>query len=206
MKLKRVKKELLIIVSIVFVLILSSCIVIGNVTDEISNIIYLFSESLKNSDSKTFKQLVSTSGIDIIRNFVSGGFGTRGRNIWRYYSIDSIPSNLKFPIEGEVPVDLSKLFQGTIENKNNKIPIITLKNIQFNFQNDDLTTSQIIDICRKIRSGENENDSSPRIYLLGDKELVLTESEIISGLPIGSWAVFERTGKSYSLRAIIDLR
>lgn len=181
----------------------------NNLENQSSNVISAvehFVLSIRNKDYQKFKQVTSKSGLIIIRNFVTGE-GTRGKNIRDYYLVDKIPSDLIFPVRGEIPIDPSNLFKGTLEGNINKIPIKMLKGIHFNFQdNSEPATFRIREICTEIRSGEFEDDLSPRIYVLGDNEFVLTESDITLGLPTGSWAIFEKVYEEYLLRAIVDFR
>lgn len=177
---------------------------------EISMTVERFIKSIKNKDYSIFEEIVSPAGLVVIRNFLTGN-GTRGKDIRHNYYTTEIPRNLQFPVKGETPVDLNQLFSDTMESNDKNIPGKLLGGIQFGFEDNENSypeppTPRVREICGKIRSSEHENDPSPRIFILGDKEFALTESMIIEGLPVGSWAIFEKVGKGYLLRAIIDFR
>ncbi|MCL4515734.1 MAG: hypothetical protein M1379_09160 [Firmicutes bacterium] len=177
---------------------------------EVSMTVERFIKSIKDNDYSTFEELVSPAGLTIIRNFLTG-YGARGKNIRHNYSKAEIPQNLQFPVEGEIPVDLKQLFNGTMESDAKNIPGKLLRDIQFGFKNNENSypeppTPTIREVCGKIRSSERENDSGPRIFILGEKEFALTESMIYEGLAVGTWAVFEKTDDRHLLRAIIDFR
>ncbi|MGE5415212.1 MAG: hypothetical protein ACM3UZ_00335, partial [Acidobacteriota bacterium] len=166
-----------------------------------------FSAALAYSDIDTLRKVISPKGLVIIRNFGSGN-GTRGKDVRTLYSAKDIPNDLKFPVSEETPVDLKWLFSGTAK----KAPNVNSKNDakQKPFRFLDNTTSntagpptqEIRDKCSALTS---DPTFEPKAFVLGN-ELVLTESELADDIPDGGWAVFEKDGDRYVLRAIIDLR
>ncbi len=189
----------------------------GNVNEtniqaaQIRDTVERFVTSLKNNDLQAFKQQISPSGLVIIRNFLTGGYGVRGKDIRYNYSLEQIPVNLKFLVKGEAPVDPYNLFKGSIKIDSKGIPLKVVEGYQFKFQNSgkpypEPSTLKVAKICLKIRSTDKNDDSVPRGFILGENEFVLTESMVIDGLPLGSWAIFEKSDDKYLLRAIIDFR
>ncbi|MDQ0285168.1 hypothetical protein J2Z49_000258 [Desulfofundulus luciae] len=170
-----------------------------------------FIKSIKNNDAEALKRITSPSGLIIIRNFSSGS-GARGKDIRNLYLPDEIPSNLQFEVSGEVPIILHDLFKKEqIGIKD--MPVERLNDLNFNFKDDSKSnilgppTDEVRDICGKITSTKDTNNQySSKIFRLGDKEIVLTESALVADSPIGVWAVFEKLNGKYFLRAVIDLR
>jgi hypothetical protein len=190
--------------------------VVENSTSSLSNVeensltrdIEDFILSIKNNDAESLKHIISPSGLLIIRNFSSGN-NARGKDIRNLYSIDKIPANLQFEISGEVPITLHELFNKSQQGKVNNIPVIKINNSSFSFKDDIETnnygpsTAEVRDLCSELISNK---DYSPKIFELGDKEVVLTESSLIAETPVGLWAIFEKLNNKYLLRAIIELR
>ena len=155
---------------------------------------------------KDAKEIVSPSGLVIIRNFPSGGFGVRGKNVRNYYSLGLLPVDFIFPVKGEIAIDPAELFRGTRKRNLTNLPLTVIEGVMFEFKNlGEPPTSEVIELCAQIGI-EGLLDESPRVIQLNDKEVVLTESVVINGIPLGVWAVFERIDNKYLLRAIIDLR
>ncbi|NLW08533.1 MAG: hypothetical protein GX036_01570 [Firmicutes bacterium] len=155
---------------------------------------------------KDAKEILSPSGLVIIRNFPSGGFGVRGKNVRNYYSLGLLPVDFIFPVKGEIAIDPAELFMGTRKRNLANLPLTTVEGVLFEFKNEgEPPTSEVIELCAQIGI-EDLLDESPRVIQLNDKEVVLTESVVTNGIPLGAWAVFERIDNKYLLRAIIDLR
>lgn len=155
---------------------------------------------------KDAKEIVSPSGLVVIRDFPSGGFGVRGKNVRDHYSLELLPANFIFPVKGEIAIDPAELFRGTRKRNLTNLPLTVIEGVMFEFKNlGEPPTSEVIELCAQIGI-EGLLDESPRVIQLNDKEVVLTESVVINGIPLGVWAVFERIDNKYLLRAIIDLR
>jgi Deoxyribonuclease II. len=177
-----------------------------------SRVIEKFIESIHNKDTDTIKQITSSNGLIVIRNFSSGN-GTRGKDIRNIYAAETIPSDLQFEVNGETPIALQELFKNSQQIMVNEIPIVKLDDINFSFEDDisryaiGPSTDDVRDICYELLSPEDtDNPSTPIIYDLGNQELVLTESESAADLPVGNWAVFEKVNGQFLLKAVIDLR
>ena len=197
------KKYYLILLLMISVPVMSFSYMAINGTEEIYDAIQCFTMVLKGQ--KNAKEIVSPSGLVVIRNFPSGGFGVRGKDVRYHYSLESIPVNFKFPVKGEIDIDPGELFMGTVKSNIKSLPLITVEGLEFGFKNkDEPATSKVIELCGRI--GIEDFDGSPRIIRLNDKEIVLTESVVIDDLALGAWAVFERIDNKYLLRAVIDLR
>ena len=172
-----------------------------------STVIEDFILSIKNNDAESLKQMISPSGLIVIRNFCSG-FGNRGKDIRGLYSIDDIPDDLQFDVIDEIPVSLHDFFKKIQQGEVIDMPVTQINDRYFGFTDDIKTknygppTEEVTDLCCYLTS----NDFSPGIFELGEKEVVLTESSLVNYAPIGVWAVFEKQDDTYLLRAIIDLR
>ncbi|MEW6573238.1 MAG: hypothetical protein AB1374_06355 [Bacillota bacterium] len=169
-----------------------------------------FIKSIKTNDAEALKRIISPSGLIVIRNSSSGN-GARGKDVRNLYLPDKIPSNLQFEVSGELPIVLHDLFKTEVEIKD--IPVERLNNINFNFKDDSKSnifgppTDEVRDICGEMTSTRDKNNQySSKIFRLGDKEIVLTESALVADLPTGVWAVFEKLNEKYFLRAVINLR
>lgn len=181
-------------------------------TKDSDQIIEDFIKSIKNNDAETLKSIISPSGLIIIRSF-SFGNGARGKDIRDVYSADKIPANLSFEVSGEDPIVLNELFVKSQQTEIKDIPRSDVTDNNFNFQdsikNDTYgpPTDEIIDICGGIPSDTTENSQyAPKVYILGDKEMAITESALVAYTPVGTWAVFEMIDSKLYLRVIIDLR
>ncbi|MCL6613760.1 MAG: hypothetical protein K6U03_03945 [Firmicutes bacterium] len=176
--------------------------------DMVKDTVAIFIKSIKAQDIMGFRKLVSPSGLVVIRNFVTGGFGARGKDIRNYYKQSQV--DFKFKVPGEEPVSVEWLFAESVKSKINKIPIRKVKGMNFGFKDNGQMvyppTMELIEICSKIQEHSKKSEMKPEIFILNDKEFALTESDYIIGLSIGSWAVFEKASDKYYLRAIMDFR
>lgn len=171
-----------------------------------------FIEAIKNNDANILKRNLSPSGLVVIRNFSSGN-GTRGKNIRNLFLRAEIPTNLSFEVKGELPIVLHELFKKSQQTDFNYFLIEKISDCNFIFEDGNgkdiigPATDEIRDICGElVGSIDSDNQYIPKIYILGEKEIVLTESMLIADTPVGEWAVFENIDSNFYLRAIIDLR
>jgi len=169
-----------------------------------------FINSIKNN-GKDFEKIISPQGLIVIRNFVTGGSGTRGKDVRYFYTANKIPANLSFSVKDESPIVFSQLFEKVIKKDVKTIKTINVKDICFLFKDDGEIiyppTSEVIQICTEIQKIEKETNMGPRIFILGEKEFALTEAEMfLDDLSVGSWAVFNRVDSRYYLRAVMDFR
>ncbi|MEX2460405.1 MAG: hypothetical protein WD469_03765 [Paenibacillaceae bacterium] len=169
-----------------------------------------FITSLSNIEADQFKELVSSKGLVIIRHILWGTDGARGQNIRQLYTKNQIPSNMMFPVLNEMSFDPISLFDSTIVKGIDEIPIVELDEFkvgQFNFTDGDSSTKKdpiinsIIELCEKIIKTSNTSD--PQIFVLGDQEIALTQSDY-SDVLFGSWAIFKKENEIYKLRALIN--
>ena len=163
---------------------------------------------IKNKDVEGLKKITSPLGLVLIRNFSSGG-GSRGKDIRCLYLSSEFTEDLEFIVEGEEPIALHKLFIQSQKYEADKINIFEKKGIVFNFKDSknnniiEPTTEEIRDLCSELTSKE---EFYPTIFKLETNELVFTESSMVSDLPVGIWAIFNKNDDKVSLRAVIDLR
>lgn len=169
-----------------------------------------FISILNSKDIESFKQMVSPSGLIVIRNFVSGN-SARGNDIRNIYSAEEIPENLQLPINDEEAIDMTKLFPTSIKNSSEEIQHLRIKEKNFNFKDTvngavlSPSTSEVWELCGEIqRVTDNKTDSIPLIYILGDDEFALSEAE--RDFNTGTWAVFEKVDNRFYLRALLDFR
>lgn len=177
--------------------------------NEIREIVKPFIESINKHDVIAFRNMVHPLGLIVIRNFVTGGFGARGKNIRDHYKPTEV-SEFEFKVKGESSVSLDWLFGKSLKTKFEQIPVKRIKNNGFGFkdngQNISPSTSMVIETCSKIQIFNKKTNMEPRIFVLNDKEIALTESEEVIDLSIGGWSIFELYNGKYYLRAIMDFR
>lgn len=166
-----------------------------------------FLESINNNNSEKFSQIISNSGLVVIRNFSSGTYGARGKNIRNYYTKDQVPENIEFKVDGEIPIKPSELFQGSLNSDIEKIDEISSTIIKINLVDSKAaispSTSEVINKLSNIL--EQVGDVSPQIIDLNN-EIILSEIRLINDILIGSAAVFIKEDGKIKLRAIIDLK
>ena len=167
-----------------------------------------FVQYIKTRDLVGFRKSINPSGLLVIRNFVTGGFGTRGKDIRNHYQPSQ--ADFEFKVPEEVPVSIEWLFAESIKSKISDIPIKRVNGLSFGFdktgQAVSPSTMELITICSKIQEYNKDAEMQPAIFILNDREFALTESDYIMGLSIGGWAVFKRVDERYYLRAIMDFR
>lgn len=177
---------------------------------EIKKTLRDFINSVTSSNVDDFHKLVDPKGLFIIRHILWGTDGARGKNIRDYYPQSEIPSTLQFPVPNEMPFDPSILFALSILDGAEEIPIMDLKelkDVQFNFYDhensirDQPSIKTIIELCEKII--KTSNDIIPQVFILGDNEFVLTESDYDDVL-FGNWAIFSKEESGYKLTAMIN--
>jgi len=168
-----------------------------------NNAVDCFINAIQKTDSVQFKDLVDDNGFIIIRNFVSGGFGIRGQNIRDNFTRVTLPLELEFTINGEPPFILNDLFAGTISSKRLTERRIDIKMI--GIQRNSPSTDEIIEFCKTLILTLSNNDASPSVISVNGG-FVICEAQIIMDLPIGSFALFDKVGERYYIRALIDLK
>lgn len=190
-----------------------------SLANDVKTTIENFNNAIYKENIDQFKQLISPSGLVIIRNFVSGGYGQRGKNIRNCYLISEIPDNLKFEVDGEVPIDLSELFPGKLLNEGIETDYIKLNGNTFGFKDSikkenksvsvpNPPTNEIIENCSEIMEYANDNNEERKlmVFILGNNEIALTEAQYYNGFSYGNWAIFEKINEKYYLSAIMDFR
>lgn len=165
-----------------------------------------FVESIKNNDENTFRNLIDTDGILVIRNFISGGNGERGKDIKDIYIKENVPDNLEFPVKDEIPVNPADLFTETIIAKLDTVEVKIIEDDELLLITQTTDTLSTINMIAEILKRSNNHDFVPSIVRLGDKGFVLTEAQLVDDLPIGAFAVFVERDDKYYLKALIDLR
>lgn len=195
----------LICVSVLAISVNASCSNKNESDNNIESTIGLFRTSVKNDDLTGFKRLVGRDGLIIIRNFISGGAGVRGKNVRNHYDYTSIPKSLTFQIKGETPVSLKELFHETLNDKD--IPRYQLENVKIiNVRELEPSTGTIVDYCIELLGNlALKDDDSPQVIVLEDG-LIIKEASLVNGQPIGVWAFFEKDEAKYFLKGIFDFR
>ena len=168
-----------------------------------------FASAIQNP--KELQDLIGDDGLIVIRNFVTGGFGTRGRDIRYSFQKRDVPLDGSFPVKGEIPVLLSSLFAEsakkgpdaeflTVQAKSNLCFFSkrSKKCSQFPTTNDAIDS--IAEAISDIKLG------TVSIVHLSSDEFLYTEGEAIDGLPVGGFAVFSMRQGRYRLVALLDLR
>jgi len=164
-----------------------------------------FKTAIKNRDEGLFKDIMAPSGLIVIRHFVSGS-NSRGKNIRDVYTKEKLPSKIEFAVPEEIPIIPSELFYESLKTDN--IAMNKIDKVNFSFEGTENaipSTQKIIETLALIQKNTGNNDA-PEIITLGTSEFLLKEGELIDDMLIGSFAIFEKSDKTYFLRAIIDLR
>jgi hypothetical protein len=157
------------------------------------------------------RDLIGDDGLIVIRNFVTGGFGTRGKDIRYSFQKKDVPLDGAFPVKGEFPVSLSFLFPASVK-KGLDVEFSTVQakaNLCFFSKrskncNQFPTSNEAIDSIESAISGIKLGMVS--IVQLSSDEFLYTEGEAIDGLPLGGFAVFSMRQGRYRLVALLDLR
>ena len=187
--------------------------------NDVKTTIENFNNAIYKENIDQFKHLISPSGLVIIRNFVSGGYGQRGKNIRNCYLVSEIPDNLKFEVDDEVPIDLSELFPKKLLSEGIETDYIKLNGNTFGYkdgikkENKSVSvpnppTNEIIENCSEIMKYINDKNEERKlmVFILGNDEIALTEAQYYNGFSYGNWAIFEKINEKYYLRAIMDFR
>jgi hypothetical protein len=179
---------------------------------EIKTTLNVFISSLANKDAEKLIPLISEQGLIVIRNFVSGGNGTRGKDIRERYCRNKIPNDLTFPVHSEIPIEVPVLFPATLKSDLANIPIHQYQSHLFDLK-DKCTkkeanpgVSDFLSLVDSILITTKASYEHPMIVSLGSKEAVLFEAAYIAGFSTGTFALFEKFQGTYYLRAIMDLR
>lgn len=114
-----------------------------------------------------------------------------------------IPDSFQVPAGGDIPFDLRYLFGGSARTRS--LRYLDQKMAVLGF---DESIPSIRQFAERVTEFANQRTPSftPTVVNIGDRYLVLTESEFNGGMLSGSMAVFEKRGGSGVLRAVIDLR
>jgi len=178
--------------------------------DAIKSVLKEYQQAINNQDMNGFKGLMSSSGVLVIRNFVSGN-GSRGKNVSNVYTKDNIPEGFQFPVEDETSIELKSMFPEFLESDTGELAITKGNHLIFGQDSKDKdtnepTASHIWEQTGNILSSVKENElKNMMIFSLGEKELVIGEAIEIE-FNTGSWTIFEKEQDKYYLRVIIDFR
>lgn len=165
-----------------------------------------FIKSLKDTNARRFNNIVSDAGMIFIRNFVSGN-GARGTDIRNYYKVSDIPKHLTIQIKGQSGIDLKSLFLQSMHADKSNIHIVNVNNPIINFTDNgssDNYAPSTDELMTELSSIVKNCYNSPVIYNLHSKEFILSESQVIDNLPMGSFAIFVNKNGTFKLRAVID--
>mgnify|MGYP001627179743 CR=1 FL=1 len=202
-----------IIVLILMCITLISCsFTKGNTTSEIKQTVNKFVHAIKTGNIEEFVNIANPYGILVIRNYITGGYGLRGKNIRNFYKPNEISSGLIFPVDGELPVKLSELFHSTVQLGGKINNIKKLKGIYFTNKREYIqynnipSTKEIVNRIYKILNKAGKNYETPAIYVLDNDEFLLCEAKIINSLPVGSFVLFKKLKGDYKVIAVIDLK
>lgn len=167
-----------------------------------------FKLSLEKNDPAIIDSLVGSGGFTIIRNFRSGGGGSRGEDVRGYYPIPIKEGPLSFPVKNETPIELQSLFADLLASKEGSIPIIKNDSVDFIFPDDELQNNPSTEsLASLINQVLIKSDSVPLIYAVVVKEkyfLLIDDAE--ENYPTGNFAIFINTEKKYTLKWVINFR
>jgi hypothetical protein len=160
---------------------------------------------------KKLQDLIGDDGLIVIRNFVTGGWGRRGKDIRYSLQKRDVPLDGSFPVKGETPVVLSFLFPEsakkgldteflTVQAKSNLCFFSKRSKNCSKFPTTNYAINSIAEAISDIKLG------TVSIVQLSFDEFLYTEAETIDGLPVGGFAVFSMRQGRYRLVALLDLR
>jgi len=165
-----------------------------------------FIKSIANKNQNDFIDLMNADGIFVIRNFVSGGYGDRGKDIKNTYTSDNIPVDLQFTVSDELPIIPADLFAESLEKDFTIEDIQAVDDTQLTTATNETATSDILNMISDTLKNSNNQEYSVSIIQLGEYGFMLSEAQLIDGTPVGTFAIFEKTNNKFYLKAIIDLR
>lgn len=180
----------------------------------IKNFILKFLSSIKNDDSKGFKELLSDDGIFSISYYID----QRDPNVVIHVNKDLIRSDLILvDSNNKAGITLSTMFAGDDAVELEKMPIHTselLSNMSFNVQwkskDEGMIMKYLEDIvqtCQKINLVNNEDIS--QVFVLKDNMFAFAKSSgVLKPSPefTGDWVIFEKVGSEYKLRAVMQFQ
>jgi hypothetical protein len=172
-----------------------------------------FIVSIKNDDSKTFKDLVSENGIYSITYFVDG----RDQNVVLHLNKEEIRDDLVLANSEKMGITLATMFSVYDVESLESIKInssMQLSDISFNVdwhtvdENEVKTKLEdIIKTCEDIILINNEN--IPQVFVLKDNIFAFTQSSAIQEPDVectGDWVIFEKVGTEYKILAVIQMQ
>lgn len=165
-----------------------------------------FINSVKTSNVLAFKSLIAPNGILVVRNFVSGGYGVRGKNVRDLYNKNNIPKDLRFAVRKEVPINISDMFAETLKGDSHMIRLIELNSTRYSTFETKMATAAMVRMLANILRESKANDSEPVLIGLEGNGFVLAEAQLIDNNPNGTFAIFTRKQERYYLEALVDLR
>lgn len=177
----------------------------------IKDTIKKFIKSTYTGYPKDFKKMIDEYGIYSITYFID----KRDRNVVLHLYKNEIRDDLVLANSNKTGITVATMFTGEVLNPKYRMPIHDSrysKSISFNVdwhKNDEsLVQNKIQDIentCKKLININNK--WIPQVFIIKGKYIVYAESgggpKTSPGL-IGKWAIFEKKGKEYKLRVLID--
>jgi len=165
----------------------------------------LFLTAVSNRNISTFKSLISND-LNVGRYFCSGYGESRGKNVLDIYSINDIPSDMQFPVDDEIPIDLA-VFLSEGELGGNLKEIEYSGDIPFEIST---LTGYVNEIIRILATDIKEISDAPTV-IKGSNGFLYVNATIfeLSGETIiisGGIAVFINQGNDCYLNTILEIR
>lgn len=185
----------------------------NNDNQALKNFIIKYETAIENEDANAFKELIDKDGIFSITYFVD----SRDSNVILHLYRDEIRDDLVLANTEKVGITLSPMFEEDVKKIVENIPIHSSKpfsdisfNVNWHLNNEKTIQSKledIVKICENLILTNNEN--IPQVFVLKDNIYAFTLSNATQEPNIectGNWVIFEKMGKEYWLRAIIQLQ
>lgn len=163
------------------------------------SIVRQFSDVLAKKEKEKFVSFFSPAGLNTYRGFASGNLGGRGEALVRTVMAKDVNQNLTVDIDGQTPLDFPWLFPTLIEQKGSGWVAYPFATGTIDLQNPPETLSRL----QELLVGKTEMvDGVPLLLATDEDELVLVEAQIIDGVLVGGFAIFDES----RLLAIWDVR
>jgi len=147
----------------------------------------------------------SKDGVAVIRNFTSGGFGSRGADIRKEYTKKDIPPKGVVPVHSEAPISVKEMF-GSFPKDQSGYREYRLQQELFVQQGDVSSVPKTPDFIRKlVNAFSGVGDCAPCV-LSAENSAVVADAQVIDNILTGNIACLHREQGAWKVRAILDLR
>lgn len=171
----------------------------NSIDSSFEKVVTAFSNAVSTGSTSNFLDIANPDGVYLVRKFTSGNLGGRGEELSRSVPASSLNEEMEFAIKDQTPFNLKVIFPGLLVEASKKLPQLNVRDIE------GLSFEEWSPELMKALVDAPEAVSGDPVLLVSQKYWIYCEAQIIDGVLVGGFAIFENDADHFSLVSIIDL-